>query len=66
MTKGSKILPTKLKIDIKIVGKSVSEDIPSILGTGFPFPSPANLLNPRIEPRSPALQADSYHQILII
>ena len=27
--------------------------------SGLPFPSPRHLLNPRIEPRSPALQADS-------
>ena len=27
--------------------------------SGFPFPSPGYLLNPGIEPRSPALQADS-------
>ena len=26
---------------------------------GLPFPSPGDLLNPGIEPRSPALQADS-------
>ena len=26
---------------------------------GFPFPSPEDLLNPGIEPRCPALQADS-------
>jgi len=25
---------------------------------GFPFPSPGDLLDPGIEPRSPALQAD--------
>ena len=25
----------------------------------FPFPSPGDLLNPRTEPGSPALQADS-------
>ena len=25
----------------------------------FPFPSPGHLLNPEIEPRSPALQTDS-------
>ena len=28
-------------------------------GVGLPFPSPEDLPNPRIEPRSPALQADS-------
>ena len=27
--------------------------------SGLPFPSPGNLSNPAIEPRSPALQADS-------
>ena len=27
--------------------------------SGFPFPSPGDLPNPGIEPRSPALQADS-------
>ena len=27
--------------------------------TGLPFPSPGDLPNPGIEPRSPALQADS-------
>ena len=27
--------------------------------SGLPFPSPADLSNPGIEPRSPALQADS-------
>ena len=27
--------------------------------SGLPFPSPGDLLSPRIEPRSPALQADS-------
>ena len=27
--------------------------------SGLPFPSPGNLPDPRIEPRSPALQADA-------
>ena len=27
--------------------------------SGYPFPSPGDLPNPGIEPRSPALQADS-------
>ena len=27
--------------------------------SGLPFPSPGDLPNPEIEPRSPALQADS-------
>ena len=29
--------------------------------SGLPFPSPGDLPDPRIEPWSPALQADSYH-----
>ena len=29
--------------------------------SGWPFPSPADLPNPGIKPRSPALQADFYH-----
>ena len=29
--------------------------------SGLPFPSPEDLPNSGIEPRSPALQADSYH-----
>ena len=33
----------------------------SIQRSELPFPSPGDLPNPRIEPRSPALQADSYH-----
>ena len=28
--------------------------------TGLPFPSPGDLPDPGIEPRSPALQADAY------
>ena len=28
-------------------------------GSGWPFPPPGNLPNPGIEPKSPALQADS-------
>ena len=28
--------------------------------SGLPFPSPGDLPNPGIEPRSPALQADSF------
>ena len=29
--------------------------------SGLPFPSPGDLPDPEIEPRSPALQADSLH-----
>ena len=28
--------------------------------SGLPFPAPGDIPNPRIEPQSPALQADSY------
>ena len=28
--------------------------------SGLPFPSPGDILNPGIEPRSPALQADAF------
>ena len=44
--------------------------------SGFPFPSPGNLPNPGIKPRSPTLQADAlpsespgcyrYNQVLIL
>ena len=34
--------------------------------SGLPFRSPGDLLNPGIEPRSPALQADAYKLSLII
>ena len=30
-------------------------------GSGLPFPSPGDLLDPGIEPRSPALQADAFN-----
>ena len=30
--------------------------------SGLPFPSPGDLPDPGIEPRSPALQADSIHK----
>ena len=32
--------------------------------SGFPYPPPRDLPNPGIEPRSPALQADSFHSKL--
>ena len=31
--------------------------------SGLPFPSPADLLNPGIEPTSPVLQADSFRPL---
>ena len=41
-------------------GSSVHGDPPGILHwSGLPFPSPEDLPNPGIEPRSPSLQADS-------
>ena len=39
-------------VDCSLSGSSVYE-------SGLPFPSPGNLPNPGIEPRSPALQADA-------
>ena len=33
--------------------------------SGLPFPSPGDLPDPGIEPRSPALQADSFYSIVI-
>ena len=33
--------------------------------SGLPFPSPGNLLDPGIEPWSPALQADSLQEIFL-
>ena len=30
--------------------------------SGYPFPSPEDIPNPGIEPGSPALQVDSFHQ----
>ena len=45
---------------------TVAHQVPPSMGfsrqeywSGLPFPSPGNLSNPEIEPRSPALQADS-------
>ena len=34
--------------------------------SGLPFPSAGNLPNPEIEPRSPALQADSLPSLLLL
>ena len=45
-------------MDCSQPGSSVHEDSPD-KNTGLPFPSPGALPNPGIEPRSPALQADS-------
>jgi len=43
--------PTKLLCPLDFPGKDTA--------VGLPFPSPGDLPNPRIKPRSPALQADS-------
>ena len=40
-------------------GSSVHEILRQKYWSGLPFPSPGDLPNPRIKPRSPALQADS-------
>ena len=39
--------------------KRVLQSLPLQSGNGLPFPSPEHLPNPGIEPRPPALQADS-------
>ena len=39
--------------------KFISRLIYYFTGVGIPFPSPGDLPNPGIKPRSPALQADS-------
>ena len=42
---------------ITILGKQFTSDVVFFLS--LPFPSPGDLPNPGIEPRSPALQADA-------
>jgi hypothetical protein len=43
------------------VSRSVKEFSRPEYWSRWPFPSPRELPNPRIKPRSPSLQADSYH-----
>ena len=45
-------------VDCSLPGFSVHGEADKIL-SGLPFPSPGDLPNPRIEPGSPVLQADS-------
>jgi len=42
-----------------IPGSSVHEILQQKYCSGLPFPSPVDLPDPRIEPESPVLQADS-------
>ena len=46
-------------MDCNPPGSSVHEIFQARIVEGLPFPSPGDLLNPGIEPGSPALQADS-------
>ena len=46
-------------IDYSPPGSSVHGILQAILWSGLPFPIPGDLPDPRIEPRSPALQADA-------
>ena len=47
-------------MDCSLSGSDVHEIFQArVLLSGLPFPSPGDLPNPGIEPRSPALQADA-------
>ena len=46
-------------MDCSPPGSSVHGIYQARIRVGLPFPSPGDLLNPGIEPRSPALQADA-------
>ena len=46
-------------MDCSLPGSSVHEIFQAKYWSGLPFPSPVDLPNPGIEPRSPALQADA-------
>ena len=46
-------------MDYSLPGSSVHGILQGRILSGLPFPSPGDLLNPGIEPRSPTLQADS-------
>ena len=46
-------------IDCRVLGSYVMEFSRQEYWSGLPFPSPGDLPNPGIEPRSPALQANS-------
>ena len=46
-------------IDYNLPGSSVHGTLQAKYWSGLPFPSSRDLPNPGIEPRSPALQADS-------
>ena len=65
----------KVKVKVKSLSRiqlfatpwTVTHQAPPSMGfsrqeywNGLPFPSPGDILNPGIEPRSPALQADAF------
>ena len=47
------------RMDCSLPGSSVHGILRQEYWSGLPFPSPGDLPNPGIEPRSPGLQADS-------
>ena len=46
-------------VDCSLPGSSVHGILKARIWSGLPFPSPGDLSDPSIEPRSPAVQADS-------
>ena len=46
-------------MDYSLLGTSVHGLLQQEYWSGFPFPSPGDLPDPGIEPRSPAMQANS-------
>ena len=71
---GNEILPLEEKVKVKSLSRvrlfttpwTIAYQAPPSMGfsrqeywSGLPFPSPEELPNPGIEPRSPALQADT-------
>ena len=70
-------------VGLSVITRTLAYQAPPSMGfsrqeywSGFPFPSPGNLPNPGIKPRSPTLQADTlpcespacyrYNQVLIL
>ena len=73
VTNQTSVYLRKLKVKVKLLSRvrlfvtpwTVAQKAPLYMGffrqeywSGLPFPSPGDLLDPGIEPRSPALQAD--------
>ena len=54
-------------VQLSVTPQTVAYEVPPSMGfprreywSGWPFPSPGDLPDPGIEPRSPALQADAF------